>query len=89
MNTASWLPLAAGGEFTQPRAHLIDNPCTLRSATSDEIERDEWRRRRGSLDKQSLIFTLAVGDAAAVKNELPLSYPNGTRTFELDLAQQQ
>ena len=24
---ASWLPLAAGGEFTQPTAHLLADPC--------------------------------------------------------------
>ena len=24
---ASWLPLAAGGEFTQPRAHSFAQPC--------------------------------------------------------------
>ena len=27
VNPASWLPLAAGGEFTQPRAHLLADPC--------------------------------------------------------------
>ena len=28
VNSASWLPLAAGwGEFTQPRAHLLADPC--------------------------------------------------------------
>ena len=27
MNLASWLPLTAGGEFTQPRAHLLAAPC--------------------------------------------------------------
>ena len=28
VNPAPWLPLAAGGEFTQPRAHLPADPCT-------------------------------------------------------------
>ena len=28
MNPAFWLPLAAGREFTQPRAHLLVDPCT-------------------------------------------------------------
>ena len=28
VNPASWLPLAARGEFTQPRAHLFADPCT-------------------------------------------------------------
>ena len=29
VNPASRLPLAAGGEFTQPRAHLLADPCTI------------------------------------------------------------
>ena len=29
VNPASWLPLAAGCEFTQPRAHLIAHLCSL------------------------------------------------------------
>ena len=29
VNPASWLPLAAGGEFKQPRAHLLANPCII------------------------------------------------------------
>ena len=29
MNPTSWLPLASGGEFTQPRAHLLADPCML------------------------------------------------------------
>ena len=28
VNPASWLPLAAGGEFTQPRAHSFAHLCT-------------------------------------------------------------
>ena len=28
VNPASWLPLATGGMFTQPRAHLLPDPCT-------------------------------------------------------------
>ena len=27
VNPDSWLPLAAGGEFTQPRANLLTEPC--------------------------------------------------------------
>ena len=27
VNPASWLPLAAGDEFTQPRARLFGDPC--------------------------------------------------------------
>ena len=49
--TASWLPLAAGGEFTQPRSHLLADTCIpvrssalsdfhLGSAFGGEIE---WR----------------------------------------------
>ena len=26
---ASWLPLAVEGKFTQPRAHLLADPCTV------------------------------------------------------------
>ena len=29
VNPASWLPLAAGHEFTQPRANLLADPCTI------------------------------------------------------------
>ena len=31
VNPASWLPMAAGGELTQPRAraHLLADPCIL------------------------------------------------------------
>ena len=29
MNPASLLPLATGSEFTQPRAHLLADPCTV------------------------------------------------------------
>ena len=29
VNPASCLLLAAGGELTQPRAHLLANPCTF------------------------------------------------------------
>ena len=29
VNPASWLPLAAGGEFTQPRDHSLAQPCIL------------------------------------------------------------
>ena len=29
VNPASWLSLAAGGEFTQPRAHSFAQPCTF------------------------------------------------------------
>ena len=28
VNPATRLPLPAGGEFTQPRAHLLADPCT-------------------------------------------------------------
>ena len=28
VNPASWFPPAAGGEFTQPRVHLLADPCT-------------------------------------------------------------
>ena len=31
VNPASWLPLAAGGEFTQPRAYLLADPCMVLS----------------------------------------------------------
>ena len=27
VNLTSWLPLAAGGEFTQPMAHPFAQPC--------------------------------------------------------------
>ena len=27
MNTTSWLPIAAGREFTQPMVHLLVDPC--------------------------------------------------------------
>ena len=62
--------------------HLFYNKTPFKythfpSATSNEMEMsgggEEGAR---SLDKQSLIFTLAVGDASAVKNGLP---PNGAR----------
>ena len=29
MNPASWLPLAAKAEFTQPRVHLLADPCSI------------------------------------------------------------
>ena len=29
VNPASWLSLAAGGEFTQPRVHSLAHPCTI------------------------------------------------------------
>ena len=31
---ASWLPLAAGSEFTQPKAHLLADPCRCPSHCS-------------------------------------------------------
>ena len=34
VKSASWLPLSAGCEFTQPRAHLIPQLCTLAFAMS-------------------------------------------------------
>ena len=35
VNPASWLPLAAVGDFTQPRAHLLADPCTRRVFISE------------------------------------------------------
>ena len=29
VNPASWLPLAAGARFTQPRDHSFAQPCTV------------------------------------------------------------
>ena len=37
VNPASWLPLAAGHEFTQPRDHLIANLCKKHSAMHDAV----------------------------------------------------
>ena len=37
VNPASWLPLAAGGEFTQPSLHLLFHVCTLRAYFSLEV----------------------------------------------------
>ena len=30
VNPASWFPLAVGGKFTQPRVHLLADPCTAK-----------------------------------------------------------
>ena len=35
MNPASWLPLAAGRELTQPRANLLADPCKLQEICLD------------------------------------------------------
>ena len=37
VNPAFWLPLAEGGEFMQPRAHLLDEPCMWRFCTTEEL----------------------------------------------------
>ena len=43
VNPATWLSLAAGGEFTQPRAHSFAQPCTLSSLYGGQTR----RRHRG------------------------------------------
>ena len=35
VNLASWLPLAAGGEFPKPRAHLLADPCRISMNIND------------------------------------------------------
>ena len=37
MITTSWLPLAAGRKFTQPRANLLADPCKLHALKKHEI----------------------------------------------------
>ena len=43
MSPASWLPLAAGGEFTQPRDYLSADPFRpdIRNEITEELGRSE------------------------------------------------
>ena len=37
VNPASWLPLASGGEFMQPTAHLLADPCIVDFISGSKI----------------------------------------------------
>ena len=41
VNPASWLPLAVGRKFTQPRAQLLADPCTCLQALFPDLPLQE------------------------------------------------
>ena len=43
VNLASWLPLAAGREFTQPSKNVVDLLCPIFSPVAEKVVRDGER----------------------------------------------
>ena len=58
MNPTSWLPLAAGGDFKQHRAHLLADPCisTLKGQLiSEKLSLQKYERSETTmLDRWSI-----------------------------------
>ena len=57
VNPASWFPLAVGGKFTQPRVHLLADPCTAKhherkSAPREGREGERDRHQGDGEDEQ-------------------------------------
>ena len=70
MNPASWLPLAAGSEFTEPRDHLLADLCT---ATSREIDGQQIGRTTTNKEVGRILSGNAALTPVNVHFRLPFS----------------
>ena len=60
-------PSGHGGEFTQPRAHLLADPCTC-------------RQQPGSWSFNSIIRKIALATSTRARGETTLRFPPSSRT---------